>query len=309
MDNPTDKHTKYILPLDMNDLVGRMIKIPSTGKNKREILLVAGQHTSAERIFGFAEYLNRYGHVTSPDLPGFGGMQSFYSIKRKPDLDSMAAYLASFVKLRYKNKKITIIAFSYGFSVVTKMLQKYPDLSDRIDFVISISGVVNKNDFRWKRNNILAMRLGCFIFSRPGLWRIARAIGTSTPVIKNSYRVAQKKHPKLMNENAPNKEENISFEIGLWKQNDFRTWLISSIDLLTMDLSDSRVNLPVYHVAVDDDHYFNNVVVEQHLRQIYASTTIVDTKLKSHAPTILATPEDVAPFVPAKIRALLRKKV
>src|SRR3990167_800480 len=96
------KPADVVLPLYMNGLAGRMIKMPPPRGKRREILLISGQHTSIERIFGLAEYLNRYGGVTSPDLPGFGGMNPFYKIGEKPTLDTMADYLAAFVKLRFK---------------------------------------------------------------------------------------------------------------------------------------------------------------------------------------------------------------
>ena len=40
-------------------------------------------------------------------LPGLGGMDSFYSIGLKPSLDNMADYVASFIKLSYKRKKVS----------------------------------------------------------------------------------------------------------------------------------------------------------------------------------------------------------
>ena len=62
----------YVLPLDMNGLSGRMLCLPAQAGKKREILFVPGLHTSLERLFGVIEYLNKYGGVTLPDLPGFG---------------------------------------------------------------------------------------------------------------------------------------------------------------------------------------------------------------------------------------------
>src|SRR3990167_5892742 len=118
MVNPPKRAADSPLPLYMSGLSGRMIRLPAPPRHKRHILLISGQHTSLERIAGMAEYLNRFGAVTSPDLPGFGGMDSLYKIGQKPDLDTMAAYLAAFIKFNYKRKKFTVIAASYGFAVV-----------------------------------------------------------------------------------------------------------------------------------------------------------------------------------------------
>src|SRR3982751_3045218 len=97
--------TDYIRPLEMNGLTGRMLHMPAPKNKKRDILLIYGHHSCLERMYGVAEDLNQYGAVTMPDLPGFGGMDSFYKIGMEPTLDNLADYLAAFIKLRYKGKK------------------------------------------------------------------------------------------------------------------------------------------------------------------------------------------------------------
>src|ERR1019366_5253595 len=114
-----------IFPLNMNGLQGRMLKAPSKSKS-REILMVYGHHVTLERWFGLAEELLRYGGVTMPDLPGFGGMESLHKIGEKPSLDIYADYLASFIKLRYKQRRLTIVAEGFGFLAATRMLQRFP---------------------------------------------------------------------------------------------------------------------------------------------------------------------------------------
>ncbi len=297
-----------ILPLYLNGLNGRLLKLPPPKGKSREILLIAGQHTSLERILGLAKYLNRYGSVTSPDLPGFGGMDSFYRIGGKPELDAMADYLATFIKWRYKRKRLTIIAVSYGFSVVTRMLQRYPDITNKVDLVVSISGLVNHRDFRWKRHNIFLLHSASKICSRRLPAFFATNIFIRKPVIKSFYRIAERMHPKLKDANPEEKDKRVDFEINLWKANDFRTWAATSVTMFNLELGDKRVDLPIYHVAINDDHYFNNVSVEQHMRQIYNDFSLIKTKLPAHAPTVLATTKDVEPFVPPAIRQLLQGK-
>jgi pimeloyl-ACP methyl ester carboxylesterase len=123
-----------------------MLSAPSTARKKREILVVYGHHASLERWWSLVENLTPFGNVTMPDMPGFGGMESFYKIKTKPTLDAYADYLAAFIKLRYKNKRLTIFAISYGFLVVTRMLQCYPELAKKIDLLISVVGFMHKDD-------------------------------------------------------------------------------------------------------------------------------------------------------------------
>src|SRR5205085_8468415 len=89
---------QYLSPLSINGMDGRMLYMPAPKNKNRDIVIVYGHHTSIERMFGFARFLNRYGSVTIPDFPGFGGMESFYKIGKKPTIDNLADYLAAFIK-------------------------------------------------------------------------------------------------------------------------------------------------------------------------------------------------------------------
>ena len=221
----------------------------------------------------------------------------------------MADYLAAFVKLRYKkNQKFTIIAVSYGFSVVTKMLQRYPDIAKRIDLLISISGITNNKDFKWKRHNFFFMYGLAWLLSKRLPAFIAKNITIREPVIKLLYHIAERKHPKLKATDIADRNERINFEIKLWKVNDFHTWTYTSLTLLRLNLEGIHVDLPVHHVSVDNDHYLDQVSVESHMRRIYKDFAMAKTKLPAHAPTVLATAKDVMPYIPPKIRALLRKE-
>jgi pimeloyl-ACP methyl ester carboxylesterase len=299
----------YILPLYMSGLSGRMIKLPPPKGKRREILLISGQHTSLERIAGMAEYLNRFGGVTSPDLPGFGGMQPLYKIDESPDLDTMAAYLAAFIKFRYRRGRFTIMAVSFGFAVVTRMLQLHPEISARVDLLVSIAGISHHQDFRWSRHNIIVMKYITGLLTFAPTSALARLIFIRGPLIRLLYRIAERKHPKLKGLPDEDRRSRIDFEIGLWKQNDFRTWMSTCWTMFCLDLSGRHIPLKVHHVTIENDHYFNNVSVEQHMRQIYQDVEMIKTKLPAHAPTVLATTKDVEPFVPPRVRQLLGRKV
>lgn len=140
MPNKRKEPADYIKPLSINGLKGRVLKIPAKKKttgSKSEILIIYGHHSSLERMFTIAQSISRHGNVTMPDLPGFGGMDSFYKIGEKPTLDNMADYLATFIKLNYRNKKINIGGMSFGFLVITRMLQKYPKLANKINILVN----------------------------------------------------------------------------------------------------------------------------------------------------------------------------
>src|SRR5689334_14666025 len=103
----------YIMPLNMNGLQGRMLYMPAKKKPGRDLLVIYGHHALLERWWGLVQNFNQYGSVTMPDLPGFGGMDSFYKIGQKPDLDNYADYLAAFIKLRFRNRRISIAGISF----------------------------------------------------------------------------------------------------------------------------------------------------------------------------------------------------
>lgn len=300
-----------ILPLYMNGLSGRMLRLPPPPRKKGDILVVYGHHTSLERIQGVAEYLNKYSGVTIPDLPGFGGMQSFYKIGEKPDIDTMADYLAAFVKLRYRNRRFSILGLSYGFAVAARMLQKYPEIAKKINILVSWAGFVHKDDFRWKKSTVLFLREGSRFFSM----RLPAAFGQHlilrAPLIKATYNLIENRHPKFKESDKSKKkrDERINFEILLWKINDLRTYMRVTVSMFILNLCNTHVDLPVYHVGIEDDHYFDNLLVEQHMRTIFNDFHLIKSKMTAHAPAVIATSDDIAPYVPSKLRQLLNKKV
>ena len=302
----TDAHS-YVQPLYMNGLSGRMLVMPSRTKKTREILLIYGQHASIERMYSLAEELSRYGNVTLPDLPGFGGMESLYKIGVKPDIDAMADYLAAFVKLKFRRKRLSVIGISYGFIVATRMLQKYPELAKKVDLIVSIVGLVHHEDFKFSDKTMRRARMLTKLSSlAPTSWFI-KTIILRGPLIRASYALVADKHAKLKDADPIERKRRVDFEIVLWKCNDIRTYMHSINGMLHIDLCTKRIKLPVHHVSVDGDQYFDNYKVEQHMRVIYDDFKLHEAKLGAHMPTIVASAKEVAPLVPAGLRRLLAK--
>lgn len=283
--------------------------MPAPKNKNREILFIYGHHASIERQFGLIEVLNRYGSVTVPDLPGFGGMQSFYRIGEKPSIDNLADYLASFVQLRYKNKrkKITIAAVSLGFAITTRMLQKYPDIAKKVDLLISIVGFVHHEEFRFKRSTYLSFRYGASLFSRRVPSWIARTLILRPFIIRKVYESVSATNPKLKDANKEERDARINFEIVLWRINDLRTYMDTTVSMMKLNLCDKQVDLPVYHVAVAHDRYFNNDLVEQHLGVVYNKVEVIAARMPAHAPTVIADAKAASGIVPLKVRRLLSK--
>jgi hypothetical protein len=78
--------------------------------------------------------------------------------------------------------------------------------------------------------------------------------------------------------------------------------------MFTLNLAGIHVDKPVLHVAIAGDRYFNNLSVEQHMRAIFKDFELVKARLPAHAPSIIATAKEAAPFVPPELRKVLKSK-
>lgn len=310
MKKPAPKKTvDYIVPMLINKMHGRMLKIPAAKKTyqNKEILIIYGHHASLERIFGIADEFSKYGNVTAPDLPGFGGMDSFYKIGRKPTLDALADYVASFIKLRYSRKRLTIVGISFGLVVLTRTLQRYPELAKKVDMVISIVGFAHMDDWLLSQRSQRLLKTSSLVGSSGILSWLLSHTATSAPVLRTVYRRRKDTHPKLKDSrNNTELEKRISYEVMLWKKNHLRTRLYTIGWLLDIDLCNHQVKVPVAHVAVRNDHMFNNAFVEQHLGVIYTKVSMHFVDIESHAPTRVDTTKEAEKLFPKSLRILLK---
>ncbi|HET9722172.1 MAG TPA: alpha/beta hydrolase [Candidatus Saccharimonadales bacterium] len=298
----------FIVPLNMNGLEGRMLKLPAKQKNKSEILFIYGQHSSLERWWGLGQVFNQYGAVTMPDLPGFGGMTSLYKIGKDASVDNLADYLAAFFKLKYRRKRVTIAGMSLGFVVVTRMLQKYPELTKNIDGLIAIVGFAHHDDFIFSRGRARFYRMVSAFFARKWPAAFFQGIFLQPFYLRRAYKHSRFAKEKLSKLSGDEFKRTMDMEIQLWRINDLRTQMKTNNEMFKLDNTKILIDLPVWHVASKKDRYFNNARAEEHLRQIFKDYQIMYTKDPNHAPTIIADVKAAAPFVPPELRRLLRKK-
>lgn len=301
------KMAKFIEPLYMDGLHGRMLRMPSQTNNKREILLVYGHHASLERMFSFAEVLSQFGAITMPDLPGFGGMESFYKINQRPSIDTYADYLAAFVKLRYKHKRVVLIGFSYSVPILVRMLQKYPELAKKVDCMISIVGFVHKEDFALSRKYIFILRTVAKIGSRKLPAFFLKNFIFRGFLIRLTYHLVAPKHDKMKDADRDERRKRIDFEVILWTVNDLRTWMQTMGEMFSIDLCVQAVHIPLHHIAPRSDVYFDNNVVEQHMRIIFEDFYSYETAMPNHAPSIIASSKDIEPFFPIELQKVLEQ--
>ena len=303
--NPAD----YIVPLNINKLEGRMLRVPAPDKYNREILLVYGHHAMLERWWSLVENLNEYGAVTMPDMPGFGGMDSFYSIGRKPDIDAFADYLAAFIKLRYKKKRISVFAISFGFVVVTRMLQRYPELTKKIDLLVSLVGFMHHDDFVYSPVAKKFFRVGTRLFATKPLATIIRYGALNRFIIKKLY-VRLPNSKRRMLEITPEEfEATINFDVKIWQVNDVQTHWLTTYEFLKLDNCRQRIDLPVIHVTSQTDHYFNDEIVKQHMLVVFKRYRRYKSTSKAHTPSILADKKAAAVLLPAGLRRRLAKPI
>ncbi len=285
-----------------------MLRLPPPKGKKREILFVYGQHSSLERWWGLAQEFNKFGAVTMADMPGLGGMKSLYKIHQVASIDNLADYLAAFLKLRYKNKKVTIGAMSLGFVIVTRMLQRYPDLTNKVELLMSVVGFAHKDDFIFSKPRKTAYRVATYLFShRLPAW-VFQHLFLRPAYLRRVYSHSYNAKEKFEALSGDEFDRTMDMEIHLWKINDIRTQMKTSLEMLTLNNCKKRVNLPVIHIAAKKDRYFNNTLVEQHLRLIFSDFKQLYIVGGGHAPTIIADSKAAAPFIPAELRKILNKK-
>lgn len=300
-------YSSQITAIEINGLKGRMINLEPPKNKKREILLLYGHHSSIERMSGIADNLNDYGRVVIPDLPGFGGMDSFYKIGLKPTVDNYADYLATFIKLKYKNKRFTLISMSYSFLITTRMLQKYPDIAKQVDLLVSSVGFVHYDDFRLPKYQIGGLKILSSLLQYNPFAYIAKHTFFSEFAVKNFYNYFGARHSKMQDAGDKKvKEKRIKTEVILWDINDMRTRMKTMYDSFSANLLNAQVDLPVHHVFVEDDRFFNNQIVEQHMRIVYKDFIGIKTNIVGHMPSIVATKQEADVFIPKELKKLLR---
>lgn len=298
----------YILPLNINGLQGRMLRMPATKRKNKEILLIYGHHAMLERWWGLAENLAEFGNVTMPDLPGFGGMDSFYKVHKRPDIDAFADYLVSFIKLRYKNKKITIYAISYGFVVVTRMLQRYPEVANKVELLVSFAGFMHSDEILYSRTKRRIYSKVARLFATRPVAGFIRHVGYSRPVLNRLYKTFPNSKRRMVEITPEEFALSIDFELVLWQSNDVRTHWLTTGEFLHLDNLGKHVPLPVVHVVSKKDHYLKNIVVEQHMRQVFSDYTQYVAKTKAHVPSVLADKQAMSVMIPPGLKKQLNSR-
>lgn len=292
---------KYIYSFNMNGLNGRYVKIPHT-KRRRNILLVYGSHTSLEKMYGLTRAFSRFGTVTIPDLPGFGGMDSLYRINDEPSIDALADYLASFVKLHYKKKRLTVVGFGIGSAVATRMLQKYPDITRLVDTVVSVSGFTSKKDFKIPVVKRKLLKAGATVLSG----KLSAKIFSSLFLNRTLVRLYVRRNTKGLDKQSRRKL--VRFESELWKINDLRTHARTTVSMLTIDLTSWQVPLHIHHVYTPaDGSFLNHEAVTQHMEMVFSRVREHEVKGNGRMPSIISEAAEAEKIIPPTLHRVLTR--
>jgi pimeloyl-ACP methyl ester carboxylesterase len=303
----TQDPNDYIVPLNMNGLQGRMMRLPAKNTKNREILLVYGHHALIERWWGLIQNLNEYGSVTVPDLPGFGGMDSFNKIGQNPTIDNFADYLAAFIKMRYRRRRLTIVGISFGFAVATRMLQKYPELAKRVDILVSVVGFVHRDDFTFKPTTRMLFRHMSRLFATRPVAFFIRYCCLNRFIITNLYAKLPNGKRRLLEMDPEEFRLMVEFDLRLWQSNDVRTHWLTTSEFLDIDNCQTQVDLSVWHVASKDDPYLDNAIVKEHLLVAFKECSQALFSARGHTPGLLADKKELAILLPRKLRQVLSR--
>lgn len=296
-------------PYSFKGLKGRYMHMPAASERaKRTFVMVYGQHATLERIGSIAEAFTDYGDVYAADNPGFGGMDPAYKISRYPDLGFYAEHLRHFLtEYVPRDRKVTLVGISYGFQMVTEMLQRYPELHSRIEQAVSFVGFIHYQDFRAPvPYSVRFLRL----MSNVGRSSIGAKICSPflrEPAVVTIYRVTKPIQVKFKSLPKEDAKRYAKEQAWLWRINDGRTHAATAWDFFTKnDLTSYRIDVPAVHIGVPHDHFFDNERINAELESMYRSLTVFELALENHAPLDIDTPDKVRELLPPKLKKLIR---
>lgn len=290
------KHATFS-KLSQGGMTGRLATYKARTNTKRVIYMISGMHTSHERMSPIAHYFSKYGTVIAPDLPGVGGMDSFFTVNQEFSLNSYADFLYDFFKQQKikSTNKPTIVGMSFGFLVLTRMLQRHPDTHDWFEQVVAIGGFGQQSDF----NNKLAVKITPVISlplsTRPGAWFLETFI-FKKPVLKVLFKIAKlignTKHNSVSNED---RKALIDMETSLWVENDARTrFHIYRMFLNTNLVKGAQpIGNHLYNLFIPSDQWVKHDEVQKSMKRLYKKVTKLQLDSTLHAPSVISGEEEI----------------
>ncbi len=295
--SPVSIPSKNIKKIHYSGLSGRIAHFPAEMKGaKKTFVIVAGQHSSHERMMAFIGFLAEYGEVYAIDMPGFGGMNSFRKIGKEVSLDNYAEYLYTVLKTQKLTKNISIFSVSIGGEFVTRMFQKYPDSQKWVDAMLGFVTFGAKKDFHLKP----LVKIPVSIIVRLVLNPVGRAflwLLFFNPLSLRVVLTVFSKFKKKMRSDDPDiKKKMVQMEYYHWRINDLYTWAKTIKIMFTKDLrkySRNMISVPLHNILTKDDQYVDAKEVNKTLRDLYENYSLHYLKLDVHMPSLMADKSEV----------------
>lgn len=298
-----DLAAPMISPLTVQGMRGRMLVHPSRKAGAgRTIVYVYGIHGSLERFYGVINFLARFGRVVVPDLPGFGGMETFYKVGKQPTLDAYGDYVAEFIQQELPEGKLTLVGLSLGFVVITRMLVRHPELNERVDLVISAMGMADGRDLNMKPPLRWLVEALVSLGHVRALANTIQYFATRQWMLRLSYSGNNPKMKALPPKDRPGL---IEFESYLWKCNDMQTYCVMMKQLFLLRQPGAKVPLTVHHIETQHDHWLNTDSAEKHIGSIYQKLVLHDSQLIHHGGVAYADEAEAEHIIPAGVVKLL----
>jgi pimeloyl-ACP methyl ester carboxylesterase len=292
-----------ISPLTVQGMRGRVMVHPSRKSGAgRTIVYVYGIHGSLERFYGVINFLARFGRVVVPDLPGFGGMETFYKVGKEPTLDAYGDYVADFIQQELPDEKITLVGLSLGFVVITRMLVRHPELHSRVELVISAMGLADGRDLNIKPPALWGIRTLLLLGQVRPLANTIQYFATRQWMLRLMYSGDNPKMKALPPEERPGL---IEFESYLWQCNDMQTYCVAMKQLFELRQPGAKVPLTVHHIETQHDHWLDTDAAEEHIAAIYQKLVLHDSKLIHHGGVAYAEETEAEQIIPAGVVKLL----
>ena len=302
---------RYLTDLEIGGLRGRLWRAPplKSAAGRPVFVVVYGHHSSLERSAGLAQYLRRFGRVLMPDLPGFGGMDSFYRRGERPSVDNYAHYLEEFLAGHCKaGRPISLIGFSFGFLVVTRLLQLYPGRRKDVRLLCSLTGFLDGRSLSFSpARRFWCLRAVSLIGSRGGSLAF-RYLVLNGWALRRFYSRILSARGRFAHFPPERRRRLMEVEIRLWRINDIRTWAFTAGEMIRGDLSRPPLGLDLHHVFARGDHFLDNRHNNERLRLVYNRVELYEIDLANHAPTVVASPEEVEALMPPELAAVLEEK-
>jgi pimeloyl-ACP methyl ester carboxylesterase len=281
--------------LRINRLKGRFFRARSD--KSREILIVYDIPMNLEQIIPLANAMTEYGNVTAMDLPGFGGMSSFYAIKKKPTLANYAGYLAAFIKLRFKRRRLTIVGIGIGFSIITQCLKQYPSIAKRVDTLVSIDGLLDKTDLRLNPSERFTLNAKRRLQSTRLAAFVAKHTSFQPSIIENT----------LKNRDVQLSKEQIAVVAAAWKEVHIRSYRQLQRQLLRLELAQQTLTIPLHHLQIPYTYYdIDHELSAEHMQILSKITWIHANDSNKKLLEILQDEKSIKRALPNELKKVLK---